>query len=56
MLWACGGARACPGVCRCSLDGQGRRVVRCEGGALADPLPVGEMAKDTQVMGYIWHL
>ncbi|KAG7158297.1 Platelet glycoprotein V-like [Homarus americanus] len=51
VLWSCvGAAWACPEVCRCSLDGRGRRSVRCEAGGLTDPIPVKDMAVDTEVL------
>ncbi|XP_063859043.1 carboxypeptidase N subunit 2-like [Scylla paramamosain] len=43
-------AGACPQGCRCSLDGRGRRSVRCEEGGLTDPIPVGNMADDVEVL------
>ncbi|XP_069941305.1 insulin-like growth factor-binding protein complex acid labile subunit [Cherax quadricarinatus] len=50
-VWLCAGAaRACPEVCRCSLDGRGRRSVRCEAGGMLDPIPVMKMAVDTEVL------
>ncbi|XP_045609366.1 platelet glycoprotein V [Procambarus clarkii] len=50
-VWTCAGAaRPCPDVCRCSLDGRGRRAVRCEAGGMADPIPVLNMAVNTEVL------
>lgn len=51
VLWSSVGAVwACPQECRCSLDGRGRRAVRCEAGGMTDPIPVMNMADDTEVL------
>ncbi|XP_076047864.1 uncharacterized protein LOC143029197 [Oratosquilla oratoria] len=58
MLWAAavavaaltGLATACPGGCRCSLDGRGRQQVSCMEGGMRDPIPVQQMPSDTQVL------
>ena len=41
---------ACPKECRCSLDDRGRKRILCGAGGLKDPIPVLDMASDTEVM------